>query len=199
MAGFAESVALVTVSELGDKTQLLAIVLAARFGKPWAVFWGIVVATLANHALAVASGVYLSTIVPQKWLLAGLGVVFLTFALWLLVPDKLEEGKSSPCDGQKQSRFFREFWRPFSVTTFAFFLAEMGDKTQLATAALGARFPESSFLVLAGTTLGMIIADGLSVWFGREIAERISMDWMRRMAAVLMAAFGIATIFSAFE
>jgi putative Ca2+/H+ antiporter (TMEM165/GDT1 family) len=197
MAGFAESLALVTVSELGDKTQLLAIILAARFRKPWAVFWGIVVATLANHALAVASGVYLSTLVPQKWLLNGLGVVFIAFALWILVPDKLDEEPSSPRDGRQASRFAGDFWRPFSVTTFAFFLAEMGDKTQLATAALGARFPESSFLVLAGTTFGMIIADGLSVWFGKEIAERVSMTWMRRTAAVLMIVFGIATIIAA--
>ncbi|MEY4630628.1 MAG: hypothetical protein RIQ81_748 [Pseudomonadota bacterium] len=200
MAGFTESLALVTLSELGDKTQLLAIVLAARFRRPWAVFWGIVVATMANHALAVASGAYLATLIPQQWLLTGLGAIFIGFSLWLLVPDKLDDDAVAHRDGKSarhSSRFVRDFWRPFSVTTFAFFLAEMGDKTQLATAALGARFPESAIVVLIGTTLGMIIADGLSVWFGKQIAEKIPMKWMRLSAAIMMAGFGVATIFYA--
>jgi putative Ca2+/H+ antiporter (TMEM165/GDT1 family) len=200
VAGFAESVSLVTLSELGDKTQLLAIVLAARFQKPWAVFWGIVVATLANHALAVMGGAWLAAMIPRQWLLAGLGVTFIGFAFWLLVPDELseEEQKSrherDARAGRHTSRFVRDFWRPFSVTAFVFFLAEMGDKTQLATAALGARFPGSPGLVLFGTTCGMIIADGLSVWFGKEIAEKIPMGWMRRCAAVIMAGFGVVTL-----
>jgi len=200
MAGFAESVSLVTLSELGDKTQLLAIVLAARFQKPWAVFWGIVVATLANHALAVAGGVWLATLIPRQWLVGGLGVTFIAFAFWLLVPDELSEEDGKLRDerdaraGRHASRFVRDFWRPFSVTALVFFLAEMGDKTQLATAALGARFPGDPGLVLFGTTCGMIIADGLSVWFGKEIAGKIPMNWMRRGAAFLMAIFGVATL-----
>lgn len=201
MAGFPESLSLVTVSELGDKTQLLAIVLAARFRRPWAVFWGIVVATLANHALAVAGGAWLASMIPQNWLLLGLGVIFIVFSLWLLVPDELSKDiQSGSLSDQNEramrhaSRFVKNFWRPFSVTTMVFFIAEMGDKTQFATAALGARFPDGAMSVLLGSTCGMIIADGLSVWFGEAISARISMDIIRRIAAVSMAVFGFLTI-----
>lgn len=173
---------LVFASEMGDKTQLLALVLASRFKKPWTIMGGILAATLLNHALASWAGGWLSSFVsPQilAWILAG---TFLAFAVWILIPDKDEELKEAGRFGA------------FLTTLVAFFLAEMGDKTQLATVALGAKYA-SPLIVTAGTTAGMLASDGLAVFFGQKLTERISMKWVRRTASFLFAVFGLAILF----
>lgn len=172
---------LVFVSEMGDKTQLLALVLAARFRKPWPIMAGILVATLLNHGLASFAGNWVASHVSpdvMKWILAGL---FFAFALWILVPDKDEEMKESAKYGA------------FLTTLVVFFIAEMGDKTQLATIALGAKFP-NALLVTIGTTVAMLAADGLAVFFGEKITARLSMTWIRRFASLLFAMFGVAIL-----
>lgn len=166
---------------MGDKTQLLALVLASRFKKPWTIMAGILVATLLNHALASWAGGWVSTLVqPQtlNWILAG---IFFAFAGWILIPDKDEELKQSSRYGA------------FITTTVAFFLAEMGDKTQLATVALGAQFAQP-LLVTMGTTAGMLVADGIAVFFGEALTQKVSMKWIRLSAAFLFAAFGVVLL-----
>lgn len=173
---------LVFASEMGDKTQLLALVLASKFKKPWTIMGGILAATLLNHALASWAGGWLSSLVsPQilTWTLAG---TFLAFAVWILIPDKDEDLKEGGRFGA------------FLTTLVAFFMAEMGDKTQLATVALGAKY-SSPFVVTAGTTVGMLASDGLAVFFGQKLTERISMKWVRRFASFLFAVFGLAVLF----
>lgn len=177
-----QSFLLVLISEMGDKTQLLALVLTARFRKPLAIMGGILVATLLNHALASYAGHYISsTVAPEimKWVL---GILFIGFGAWILLPDKDEELKG---EGK---------WGAFLTTTVAFFFAEMGDKTQLATVALGAKFA-SPFLVTIGTTLGMLGADGLAVYLGHQFTDRIPLALVRKIASVLFFLFGLAIIF----
>ncbi len=172
---------LVFVSEMGDKTQLLALVLAARFRKPIPIMFGILVATLLNHAAASYAGVFINqTISPfvLKWILAA---TFIGFGLWMLLPDK-DEGFED-----------KRGWGPFLTTTIAFFFAEMGDKTQLATIALGAKFA-APFLVTAGTTLGMLGADGLAVFFGQRFNSKIPMTLVHRIASGLFILFGVAIL-----
>jgi len=174
---------LVFISEMGDKTQLLALVLAARFRKPWPIMAGVLVATLVNHALASYLGSYITNYFSEnvlRWLLAA---TFVGFGLWILVPDKDEEFKD------------KHHWGPFLTTTVAFFMAEMGDKTQLATVALGARYA-APLWVTAGTTIGMIAADGLAVFLGHKFTDRIPMTWIHRFASALFIIFGIAILFS---
>lgn len=172
---------LVAVSEMGDKTQLLAFSLAVRFKKPWAVMAGILTATLLNHALASWSGAWISQAVRPELLAWALGVSFIGFGIWTLFPDKL--------DGTEHPNRFG----PYLTTTLLFFLAEMGDKTQLATVALGARFG-SAIAVTIGTTLGMMLTDGLAVLLGEKMAGRVPMNWVRRAAAALFFLFGAASI-----
>jgi putative Ca2+/H+ antiporter (TMEM165/GDT1 family) len=162
---------------MGDKTQLLAFSLAARFKRPWTVMAGILVATLLNHGLASFAGQSLAHILNKAVLQTVLGVSFLAFGFWTLMPDSLEDEKKHPT------------LDPFLATTVLFFFAEMGDKTQFATVALGARF-DSMVLVTVGTTLGMLVSDGLAVFAGEKLAEKIQMHWMRRIAAGLFFAFG---------
>ncbi len=172
---------LVFVSEMGDKTQLLALVLAAKFKKPWPIMAGILLATILNHALASYVGAYATANISQevlKWILA---LTFIGFGLWILIPDKDEEFK----DDHK--------WGPFLTTTVAFFLAEMGDKTQLATAALGAKFA-APIMVTFGTTIGMLGADGLAVFLGHKFTDRIPMKWVHRIASGLFILFGIGIL-----
>lgn len=173
---------LVFVSEMGDKTQLLALMLAARFRKPWPIMSGILVATLLNHALASYVGVFITqSVAPDilKWILSA---TFIGFGLWMLIPDK-EDGFQD-----------RRNWGPFLTTTVAFFFAEMGDKTQLATVALGAQFAAPVWVTL-GTTLGMLGADGLAVFFGHKFTQKISMKWVHRLASVLFILFGLGIYF----
>jgi Ca2+/H+ antiporter, TMEM165/GDT1 family len=178
------SFTLVAASEMGDKTQLLAFTLASRFRRPWAVMAGILVATVANHALASSAGAWISAHVQPRLMAAVLAVTFVGFGLWTLRPDKLE-------GEQKPSRM-----GPFLTTTVLFFLAEMGDKTQLATVALGAEF-RSVLTVTIGTTLGMAVSDGLAVFLGEKLAHRVQGRWLRVVAAVLFFAFGAVAGWSA--
>ncbi len=172
---------LVVASEMGDKTQLLALVLALRFKKPVAIMLGILVATIANHALAAWLGGALAVLIPESLLRSGLALTFFIFALWLLIPDKDDSSV-------KEDRF-----GAFITTVVTFFLAEMGDKTQLATVALGAHYQNIS-LVTVGTTAGMMVADGLAVMFGEALTKRIPMRYVRWFASALFMLFGLGIL-----
>ena len=181
---FTTSTVLVALAEIGDKTQLLSFVLAARLRKPWPIIWGILVATLANHALAGSLGVWLARLLPDGWLAWIVGLTFIGFGLWALWPDKLDEEPAIHPAGA------------FVTTTVAFFLAEMGDKTQLATVALGARF-ESLVAVVIGTTLGMMIANVPAVFIGEALAKKFPLGAMRFVAAALFIVTGLLTLHAA--
>jgi putative Ca2+/H+ antiporter (TMEM165/GDT1 family) len=175
------STGVVAMAEMGDKTQLLALVLAARFRKPLAITLGILVATLLNHGLAGLAGTWLDGAIPKEWLRWGLAASFLGVAVWALIPDRLGEGEAAPA-GRRGA---------FVATLVAFFLAEIGDKTQVATIALAAKFG-SLLPVVAGTTLGMLIADVPAVLFGDRICARAGLRVVRWVAAGIFAALGIA-------
>jgi len=183
MEAFLVSIAVVAVGEIGDKTQLLSLLLAARFKRPVPIIAGIFAATLLNHTLAGLVGGWIRTAIDPTWLRWILGVSFLAIAVWALVPDKLEE-KETDSLGK---------YGVFAVTFVAFFLAEIGDKTQLATVALAARF-DNLVAVVAGTTLGMLIADIPAVLVGERAAGRLPLRAIRYVAAVLFAAMGIAVL-----
>ena len=178
------SFALVAISEMGDKTQLLALSLASRYRRPWVVMAGILTATLFNHALASWVGAWISARISPQVMAGILGATFLAFGLWTLRPDRLEEGNQVDRFG------------PYLTTTVLFFLAEMADKTQLATVALAARY-HSIVLVTAGTTLGMLASDGLAVFLGDRLAERVPMRWIRVAAATVFFGFGAASLWRA--
>ncbi|PTL75630.1 TMEM165/GDT1 family protein [Vitiosangium sp. GDMCC 1.1324] len=175
---------LVAASEIGDKTQLLAFSLASRFRKPWVVIAGILVATLANHALAASVGSLVSAHVPPRVMASILAVLFIAFGLWTLKPDTLEETKETGHFGA------------FVTTVILFFLAEMGDKTQLATVAVAARY-KSVVLVTIGTTLGMMAANGPAVFLGEKLAGKVQMKWIRWVAASLFFIFGGVSLVAA--
>ncbi|WP_341711703.1 TMEM165/GDT1 family protein [Erythrobacter sp.] len=179
MEALLTSTAVVALAEIGDKTMLLAIVLAARFRKPLPIILGILVATLANHGIAAFLGQSIAGLLEGPWLRYAVGASFLAMALWTLVPDKLDED-----EGPATARF-----GAFLTTTIAFFLVEIGDKTQIATIALGARF-ESVLLVTVGTTLGMMLANVPAVYFGDAIVKRVSLKAVRIVAALLFFAVG---------
>jgi putative Ca2+/H+ antiporter (TMEM165/GDT1 family) len=182
IATILSSFLLVAVSEMGDKTQLLAFALATRFKKPGPIMAGILTATLLNHGLASWGGAWISEHVAPNVLRIALAVIFIGFGLWILIPDKDDEQ-------ERRSRF-----GAYLTTTVTFFLAEMGDKTQLATIALGARF--HSFLwVTVGTTLGMLVSDGLAVFLGEKFSDRIPMAYVRRGASLLFILFGVVILF----
>jgi putative Ca2+/H+ antiporter (TMEM165/GDT1 family) len=174
----------VALAEMGDKTQLIALSLASRYGHPRSVMAGILIATLFNHALASSAGVWVAGLVSAVTIGWLLGLGFIAFGVWTLVPDRVEDSKR------------RSGWGPLLTTTVVFFLAEMGDKTQLATVALGARF-HSAVAVTAGTTLGMLAADGLAVFAGAKLTSIVPMHRVRWVAAALFFAFGAAAIASA--
>ena len=181
MEAFAVSTLLVALAEMGDKTQLLSFVLAAKLKRKGAIILAILFATLANHFLAGAVGAWLATLVTPtmlKWIVA---VSFFVFGLWALKPDTLDSD--------------REYSRRsvFLTTLVAFFLVEMGDKTQLATVALAARY-ESLVAVVMGTTLGMLIANAPAVWLGEVLAHRVNMKAMRWLAAGLFVLLGALTL-----
>jgi putative Ca2+/H+ antiporter (TMEM165/GDT1 family) len=178
------SFVLVAVSEMGDKTQLLAFSLASRYRRPWVVMAGILVATVLNHALAASVGSWVSAHVPPRVMAGILAATFVGFGLWTLRPDTLEESRGPSGLG------------PFLTTTVLFFLAEMADKTQLATVALAARY-QSIVAVTVGTTLGMLVSDGLAVFLGEKLAERVSMKAIRRVAAGIFIAFGVVSAWAA--
>lgn len=184
MEAFFQSFFLVALSEMGDKTQLLAFVLASRFRKPWVVMAGIFVATVLNHALATALGGVVASFVPPDVLRYVLAGTFAVFGLWILVPDSLDEDEAG---GKSQSSSRGAFW----TTVVAFFIAEMGDKTQLATVALGARY-HAPVLVTLGTTAGMMLTNGLAVAFGERLTRRISFSLLRKIACGLFLVFAVA-------
>src|SRR5438105_15448388 len=164
MEAFLISTGIVALAEMGDKTQLLTLVLAARFRRPWPIVWGILAATLVNHGLAGALGAWITEALgPQllRWILAG---SFIAMAIWILIPDKLDEDEQP---GGKLSHY-----GVFVTTLVSFFLAEMGDKTQVATVVLAARFHAWAPVVL-GTTLGMMLANVRAVWLGDRITRRV--------------------------
>jgi Ca2+/H+ antiporter, TMEM165/GDT1 family len=171
---------------MGDKTQLLAFSLASRYRRPWVVMAGILTATVLNHALAAGAGSWVSALVPPRVMAGALGATFLGFGLWTLKPDTLDADARTDRFG------------PFLTTTTLFFLAEMADKTQLATVALAARY-QSVVLVTIGTTLGMLASDGLAVFLGERFARRVPMAWLRRAAATLFFVFGAASLWAAFR
>lgn len=180
MEAFLASLAMVAIAEMGDKTQLLSFILAARFrGKHWAIIAGIFAATIANHFVAAFLGDWVAAKVDPDAMRWILGVGFLGFAAWALIPDKLDD------DGAKPLRF-----GAFATTLAAFFLAEMGDKTQLATIALGAKYANLSMVVL-GTTLGMMAANVPAVLLGERLAKYVPLSKMRFLAAALFALFGV--------
>jgi putative Ca2+/H+ antiporter (TMEM165/GDT1 family) len=180
LEAFLVSTAVVALGELGDKTQLLALVLATRFPRPWTIVTGIFVATLLNHTIAGWVGAWVRSAVPEhilKWLLA---ISFFAVAAWALKPDKLDGGEAPAST----------HWGVFGVTAVAFFLAEMGDKTQIATVMLAARF-DALAAVVAGTTFGMMIVNVPTVFLGRAASARIPFKAVRIAAAALFAALGL--------
>lgn len=174
------STLLVAVAEIGDKTQLLALVLATRFRAPWQILAGITLATLANHALAALVGQMAAELVSEQMLRWMLVASFLGMAAWVLVPDRLDDGEKV-----KKSRA-----GPFLAATLTFFLVEMGDKTQIATVALGARY-EALELVILGTTLGMLAANAPVVVMGHLLADRLPLKTIRAIAALLFLLLGL--------
>ncbi len=174
----------VALGEIGDKTQLLALVLAARLRKPVPIILGILVATLFNHALAGIVGAWVRQVVPLEYLRWLLAASFFAVALWALRPDTLDDADARPA-----SRF-----GAFGVTVVSFFLAEIGDKTQIATVVLAAQFNQLP-AVVAGTTLGMLIADVPVVLLGNAAAVRIPLGVVRKIAAALFAAMGFVALF----
>ena len=180
MEAFLVSTGIVALAEMGDKTQLLSLVLAARFRKPWPIIWGIVVATLANHFAAGAIGNWVASLFSPATLSWSLAASFVAVALWTLIPDKLDDDESSSL----------KRYGPFLTTLIAFFLAEMGDKTQVATVMLAAQYPHF-ILVVIGTTLGMLIANVPVVLAGNFAAERLPLTLIRRLAACAFAALAV--------
>jgi putative Ca2+/H+ antiporter (TMEM165/GDT1 family) len=171
---------IVALAEIGDKTQLLALLLACRFRRPWPIIWGIVLATLANHFAAGAVGNWVAGFFSPTTLSWILAACFAAVALWTLVPDKLDDDEESHL-----KRF-----GPFLTTLIAFFLAEMGDKTQIATVMLAAQYPDF-LMVVIGTTLGMLIANVPVVLMGNFAADRLPLALIRRLAALAFAALAI--------
>jgi Ca2+/H+ antiporter, TMEM165/GDT1 family len=183
LEAFLISTGVVALGEMGDKTQLLAMLLAARFRKPVPIILGILVATLANHAVAGAVGDWVAQALGPEVLRWVIGVSFIAMAAWMLVPDEIDEDEATT-----PTR-----WGVFGTTVVAFFLAEMGDKTQIATVALAARYSDL-VAVVAGTTLGMMLANVPAVFVGDKLAARISMAWVHGVSALIFAALGVLTL-----
>lgn len=180
MESLLTSTAVVALAEIGDKTQLLAIVLATRFKRPWPIVAGIFAATLANHFLAALVGEQAAFLLDGAWFRYLVAASFVVMAGWTLIPDTFDEDEAP-----RPSRF-----GPFLATTVTFFLVEMGDKTQIATVALGARF-ETVVPVMLGTTIGMMIANVPAVFLGNEIIRRVPLNVVRTVAALLFLAIGL--------
>lgn len=177
-----QSFLFITATEMGDKTQLLAFMLATRFKKPWPIFWGIFVATILNHFLAAYAGKYVTNFIPEPYLTWLLSAIFIGFGLWILIPDT-DEGLST-----------KSHFGPFLTTVIAFFLAEMGDKTQLSTVALAAEYKDV-VKVTIGTTLGMMVSDGLAVFLGPKLTKKLPMKYIHYFASALFIIFGLIILF----
>ena len=178
MEAFFTSTLLVALAEIGDKTQLLSFVLAAKLRRPYPIMAGIFAATLLNHALAASVGAWLASLISPQSLNWIVGLSFIGFGLWALKPDTLDENPRIFVAGV------------FITTLVAFFMAEMGDKTQFATVALAARYDALTAVVL-GTTLGMMLANAPAVWIGEALADRINMRWVRWFAAASFLLMGV--------
>ncbi len=183
MESFLISTGVVALGEIGDKTQLLAFMLAARFKRPWPICAGILIATLLNHGAAGALGAWITSLVSAGTLRWILGLGFLAMAAWTLVPDKIDDDELKTRTGLGV----------LGTTVISFFLAEMGDKTQIATVALAARFHDI-IPVVAGTTLGMLIADVPAVWMGQRLAGRLPVKLVHGVAAAVFAVLGVLTL-----
>lgn len=184
MEAFLVATGIVALAEMGDKTQLLALVLAARFRKPWPIVAGIFTATLVNHALAGAVGAWITQWlgpVLLRWILGG---SFIAMAIWMLIPDKLDEEETGT----------RSHFGVFGTTVVAFFLAEMGDKTQIATVMLAARFVHDYVWVVAGTTLGMMLANAPVVFLGERIMRRVPIKLVHGISAAIFLVLGAIMI-----
>jgi len=179
---FLISTGVVALAEVGDKTQLLAFLLAAKFRRPVPIILGILVATLANHGLAGALGAWITTLLAPEVLRWVLGLSFLAMAVWILIPDSLDE------DDARLLQF-----GVFGTTLVAFFLAEMGDKTQVATVALAAQYGDFLWVV-AGTTLGMLVANVPAVYLGERVAHRMPVKLVHGIAAAIFAVLGVAVL-----
>lgn len=180
------STGVVALAEIGDKTQLLAFILAARFKKPVPIILGILVATIVNHGLAGITGAWITANVSPEILRWILGLSFIGMAIWTLIPDKIEE---------EETQIAQKFG-VFGATLITFFLAEMGDKTQIATVAMAAHYA-APLMVVMGTTLGMLIADVPAVFVGDKLAARIPMKLVHSIAAAIFALLGGATLLGA--
>ena len=185
MDAFLISTGVVALAEIGDKTQLLAFILAAKFRKPVPIILGVLVSTIANHAFAGALGAWITSLVSPETMRWILGVSFIGMAIWTLIPDKFDESEA------KFARF-----GVFGTTVIAFFLAEMGDKTQVATVALAAQY-HAFVPVVAGTTLGMMIANVPAVLLGDRIAGKIPVRIVHAIAALIFAIIGVLTLLGA--
>ena len=181
MEAFLISTGVVALGEMGDKTQLLALLLATRFKRPLPIILGIFVATIANHALAGAVGNWFASLLGPQWLRWVVGVSFIGMAIWTLIPDEIEDDLAKS----------RHVLGVFGTTVVAFFLAEMGDKTQLATVALAARYQELVWVVM-GTTLGMMLANAPVVWLGEAITRRVPLRQVHMASAGVFAVLGVA-------
>ncbi|MEY4346163.1 MAG: hypothetical protein RL032_1995 [Pseudomonadota bacterium] len=177
------STGVVALAEIGDKTQLLAFILAARFKKPVPIILGILCATVVNHGLAGALGAWITSAITPETMRWVLGASFIAMAIWTLIPDKIEDEETQVA----------QRWGVFGATLITFFLAEMGDKTQIATVAMAAKF-SSPVVVVIGTTLGMLIADVPAVFVGDRFAAKIPMKLVHSIAAGIFAILGIATL-----
>jgi Ca2+/H+ antiporter, TMEM165/GDT1 family len=185
MEAFFVSTGIVALAEMGDKTQLLALVLAARFQRPLPIILGILVATLLNHAGAGAVGNAVTQLIGPDWLRWILGLSFLLMAGWIMIPDKIDD---------EETRVAGRYG-VFGTTVIAFFLAEMGDKTQIATVALAAHY-SAFYSVVAGTTVGMLLANVPAVFLGDKVARTVPLTLVHGIAAALFAVLGLLTLFN---
>jgi putative Ca2+/H+ antiporter (TMEM165/GDT1 family) len=185
MEAFLISTGVVALAEIGDKTQLLALVLAAKYRKPLPIIFGILVATLVNHALAGAAGAWISAQVGPQVMRWVLGLSFIAMAVWILIPDKYDDDDDAQATTSKLG--------VFGATLVAFFLLEMGDKTQIATVALAAKF-DSLVGVVAGTTLGMMLANVPAVLLGEVAAKKLPMHIVHRVAAAIFFVLGVTVL-----
>ncbi|MCJ0927332.1 TMEM165/GDT1 family protein [Acinetobacter lwoffii] len=185
MYEFLLSTAIVALAEMGDKTQLLALLLAARFRKPVPILVAILLATLINHGLSAVLGQWVTTVIGPEVLLWIVSIGFIAMAVWMLIPDELGDENASINKWQK--------FGVFGATFILFFLAEIGDKTQIATVALAARF-DSVFWVMLGTTLGMMLANAPAVFLGDKLANRLPISLIHKIGAVIFLVIGVATL-----
>ena len=186
VSALALSTGVVALAEMGDKTQLLSLMLAARYPKQaLAIIAGIFIATIANHACAALLGHWLMTLVTPDVMRWILGASFVGIGLWLLIPDHIDDAKGSKVADRTL--------QVFGLTLVLFFLAEMGDKTQIATIALGARYPDV-LSVTIGTTLGIMLANAPAVWIGQKFTQRMPIKWVHAVAAITFILIGIASL-----